>query len=95
MTCDRAHVQQEVGVLWRDNHRSAPASEGLQVCFEHEQPSLDAGQAGVGILLQVGRCHQQALHALPDELLLFLQTRLTSWRRTKKNKKHQHLLVFQ
>lgn len=73
----------------RDNRNSAPASEGLQVGFEHEQPSLDAGQAGVGILLQVGRGHQQALHALPDEFLLLLQTRLTSWRRTKKKKKRK------
>lgn len=55
-----------------------PAPEGLQVCLEHEQAPLDAGQAGLGVLLQVGRSHQQALHALPDELLLLLQARLSS-----------------
>lgn len=61
-----------------DARSHSPASEGLQVCFEHEQPSLDAAQAGLGVLLQVGRGHQQALHALPDELLLLLQARLSS-----------------
>ena len=58
---------------------SLPASEGLQVGLEHEQAPLDDGEAGVGVLLQVGRGHHQALHALTDELLLLLQARLTSW----------------
>ena len=56
-----------------------PASEGLQVCFEHEQPPLDAGEAGVSVVFQVGRGLQQTLHALPDELLFLLQTCLPSW----------------
>lgn len=33
---------------------SQPASEGLQVGLEHEQAPLDDGEAGVGVLLQVG-----------------------------------------
>lgn len=65
-----------------------PAPEGLQVCFEHEQASLDAAQAGLGVLLQVGRSHQQTLHALPDELLLLLQARLPSCSTKHKTLRH-------
>lgn len=54
-----------------------PASEGLQVCFEQQKSSLDDGEAGVGVFLQVRRRHHQALHTLTDELLLLLQTRFT------------------
>lgn len=60
-----------------------PAPERLQVCFEHEQPPLNAGQTGVSILLQVGRSHQEALHTFPYELLFLLQSCFTSWRHTK------------
>lgn len=55
--------------------------------LKHEQPPLDAGQTGVSILFQVGRSDEKALHTLPDELLLLLQTRLSSFSTEDKTNK--------